>query len=641
MKRRLLFSLLVAATALACFSFKENSNPALYILGYKERLSAFSAKQALLLQLISNANLSDSNDLIKIRAGIYAARLEMKGADFWLRYLSPIEYRRINGPLPVEWETEVFEKFEKPYKREGAGLTLAELYLDEPAPQKDSLRHLIESSLAITANFAADTVTKELATYHHFFLCNRLYLLNLAAIYTTGFECPDTTRIISELRAMLESVRGIYNLYNEAFPATPVTARYLSLYDSSIAFAYAQPAAYSAFDHFAFISKYVNPLFALNAEMLRDYGVVSHSMVDYSLNKSATSIFSKDLYRGQNAKGIFTRIKDSATLAEIDRIGKLLFYDPILSGNNMRSCASCHKPTESFTDTGFATAFSFNREGRLTRNTPSLMNAEFNHLLMMDGAHNSLQHQAHGVATNAKEMGGDEEDIVRKVMSCDEYKKAFTALLAYTPQEPQVSFEHIASALTMYYCKFSTATAPFDDAMNGDKYLDGVARDGFNVFMSKAQCGTCHFVPQFNGVKPPYVGSEFEVLGVPADKDYKALSADSGRYGVHAASQMLYAFRTGTIRNASRTAPYMHNGVFRTLREVIDFYDGGGGVGHGLLVENQTLNAEKLQLTEGDKTALIAFMESLNERMQTELPPVKLPRSHISALNRRKPGGVY
>ncbi len=641
MKRRLLFSLLVATIALACFSFKENSNPALYVSGYKKRLSAFSAKQDSLLQLISNSNLSDSNDLTKIRAGIHAARLEMKGADFWLRYLSPNEYRRINGPLPIEWETEVFEKFEKPYKREGAGLTLAELYLDEPAPQKDSLRHLIESSLAATANFAADTVTKELATYHHFFLCNRLHLLNLAATYTTGFECPAQERIIPELRNMMADTRGIYALYNESFPDKAISGTYLKLYDSAIAYASAQPDAFIAFDHFIFLRDYVNPLFSMNAAMMREYGVVSHSLVDYSLNKAATSIFSKALYRGQNAKGIFTRVRDSASLALIDRMGKLLFYDPILSGNNMRSCASCHKPAQAFTDTAGTAALAYNHSDFLPRNTPSLLNADYNHLIMLDGAHISLQAQTRGVVMNATEMGGTEAEIVKKVMSCDEYRKAFTKLLEHTPQEPQVSFEHIASALTIYYAKFSQEAAPFDEAMNRTATLTPQAREGFNVFMSKAQCGTCHFAPQFNGVKPPYVGSEFEVLGVPADTAFRKLSGDGGRYGINPAAQTVHAFRTGTIRNVARTPPYMHNGVFRTLREVIDFYDRGGGAGRGLDVPNQTLSAAPLHLTEHDKDVLIAFMESLSERPHAEHAPVRLPRSHMAVLNRRNVGGVY
>lgn len=641
MKQKIALAVIATILALVLFSFKENSTPATYIAGYQVRLDRLRNAETKLLRTICESDLQDSTSLQHIHDEINSVRIWMKSVDFWTRYLDPTAYKRINGPLPVEWETEVFEKFEKPYRREGAGLTLCELYLDEPRPQKDSLMYLIDAAIKATESYKADTVIKELVTFHHFLLCNRLYLLNLAAIYTTGFECPDTARIIPELREMMQDVRNIYILYNESFPATAISVRYLSLYDSALAFVQAQPAAYSIFDHFYFLKNYVNPLFALNAAMLHNYGVVSHSLADYSLNKSATSIFSKSLYRGQNAKGIFTRIKDSATLAEIDRIGKLLFYDPILSGNNRRSCASCHKPGQFFTDTARNTALAFNGKDFLPRNTPSLIGADFNHLIMMDGAHISLQHQTRGVVTNPAEMGGTEADIVHKVMSCDDYRKAFTALLPYTPQEPGVAFEHIASALTMYYSKFSTASSPFDDAVNGRGPLDAVARDGFNIFMSKAQCGTCHFVPQFNGVKPPYIGSEFEVLGVPGDAGYKTLSTDSGRYGVQAAAQALHAFRTGTIRNAAHTAPYMHNGVFRTLREVIDFYDCGGGVGHGLPVENQTLSADSLHLRESDKAALIVFIKSLNEAVQAETLPVCLPRSHIAALNQRKVGGTY
>ena len=641
MKRKSALIIVMAIITLAFFSFKDNGNPANYASGYKACLQSFAEAERRVLYVIIKSNLRDSGDVSGIRTAIAEARVKMKGMDFWTRYLDPLAYKKVNGPLPVEWETEVFEKFEKPYMREGAGLTLAALYLDEPQPQKDSLLHLVQSGLAATESYKADTVMKELATYHHFFLCNRLYLLNLAAIYTTGFECPDTTRIIPELCAMLRDVRSIYELYNENFPSTPISDRYLGLYDSAISFAERQPPGYSVFDHFTFLRAYVNPLFAINAGLIRRYGVVSHSLVDYTLNKQSTSIFSKSLYNGQHAKGIFLRVKDSAALAEIDRIGKLLFYDPIFSGNNMRSCASCHKPAQYFTDTAGRTALGFNHSDFLSRNSPSLINADFNHLIMMDGRHISLQNQTKGVIGSTTEMGGNEADALRKVMSCEAYRIAFTKLLRYTPQETEVTFDHIASAITYYYCKFSKASAPFDEAVNSNRYLNASAKQGFNIFMSKAQCGTCHFVPLFNGVKPPYVSSEFEVLGVPEDTGFTVLSADSGRAFINPALQTVHAFRTGTIRNAARTAPYMHNGVFRSLREVIDFYDRGGGAGRGLKADNQTLSADPLHLTEGDKTALIGFIESLNEDIVLEAPPARLPGSKYKSLNSRRVGGLY
>src|SRR5688572_19451283 len=159
--------------------------------------------------------------------------------------------------------------------------------------------------------------------------------------------------------------------------------------------------------------------------------------------------------------------------------------------------------------------------------------------------------------------------------------------------------------------------------------------------MSKAQCSTCHFVPQFNGVKPPHVGSDFEVLGTPADTSYKQLSTDKGRYGVNPAPEMLNAFRTGTVRNAAFTKPYMHNGIFTSLDQVIDLYDAGGGAGKKLTVANQTLAADSLKLSKTEKSNLLAFIHSLNENIIFEDPPPGLPASSNKSLNSRKVGGEY
>ncbi len=622
-------------------SFKEGKEEDKYQENYYTRLNSFQSQQQQLLRTIESADLSSEQSVDEIKKQINLTRDQLKGLDFWLRYLEPVSYKKINGPLPVEWETEVFEKFEKPYKREGAGLTLATLYLDETVREKEVLLKLIQQSDDAIKLYGADSITSTLKTYHHFFLCNRLYLLNLATIYTTGFECPETNRVIQELITMMRSVDAHYQLFNKSFPDQALSAHYLNFYASAIKFIEAQPTDFERFDHYTFIKDYVNPLFIANQKMILDYKVVSRSYVDYSLNKNATSIFSKALYNGQNTKGVFIRVKDPMVLSEIDRLGKLLFYDPILSGNNLRSCASCHRPTEYFTDTLGVSSLQFDRKEKLPRNSPSLINVEYNHLIMMDGKHISLQGQTKDVIFSPIEMGSNEEEALRKILSCKEYKSAFTKLLAHTPQETEISYEHIASAITFYYSKFSKADASFDKAMNGKQVLEEKAKQGFNLFMSKAQCATCHFVPQFNGVKPPFTNSEFEVLGVPERTDFLALSDDKGRHGVHPANETMNGFRTGSLRNIEYTKPYMHNGVFATLTEVIDFYDAGGGVGHGLSLENQTLSSDSLHLTAEEKNKLIAFMHTLNEEVPFEKPPLQLPLSKMKALNARKVGGEY
>ena len=196
-KQIFILSILSIITLLS-FSFQKDSNTAYRDL-YDQKVSSFFMEQNQLLSLIETSDISDSNSINSIIVQIEKNRRKLKAIDFWLRYFEPIAYRKINGPLPVEWETEVFEKFEAPYRREGAGLTLAEMYLAEEV-KKDSLLSLIQLSIETNEIFNADSITQNLNTPSAFFFCNRLYLLNLAAIYTTGFECPNTDRVIAELQ---------------------------------------------------------------------------------------------------------------------------------------------------------------------------------------------------------------------------------------------------------------------------------------------------------------------------------------------------------------------------------------------------------------------------------------------------------
>ena len=633
--------LILPLLLLAGLSFRKPDQSVVYNRYYEEKVRDFILDQNKLVAFVKGNGMDNEKNLNLIKEGIWQNRLKMKGLDFWLRYLEPLSYKKINGPLPVEWETEVFEKFEKPYRREGAGYTLAALYLEEESPAKDSLIHLLESAKKASSVFLHDSISSQLNTPDHFYFCNRLFLLNLAAIYTTGFECPDPGKVIPELEHMLLSVQEIYKGFNQSYPSYALSTTYLDLYRQSISFVKQQSKDINAFNHFIFLRDYVNPLFSLNQQFIREYNVKSKSVVDYSLNKNVSTIFSKHLYNAQNVKGIYLRVYDQQTLVEIERLGKSLFYDPILSVNNQRSCASCHKPEQYFTDTLLATSLQLDTKNNLPRHSPSLINTPYNHLIMADGKHLGLQEQVKAVVSNSLEMGETEESILKKVLSCKEYKTTLQNLLKVTPQEKEITFDHLASAITYYYGKFSKSQATFDKAMNKEVELrEGEVR-GFNLFMSKAQCATCHFVPQFNGVKPPYVGSEFEVLGVPLDTNYKNLSKDVGRYGVNPAFETRGAFRTGSLRNSDKTKPYMHNGVFTSMEQVIEFYNGGGGAGRGLTVPNQTLSSDSLGLSVGEKQDLKLFLKSLNEDILFEKAPEKLPLSKNKNLNTRKVGGMY
>lgn len=640
MRTKVLFLSLALIAAIAIgLGFRSQTNSTSYHKHFNNSITELQSKFDLVLtQLQFSKSIADTTALVQ---QLHALRVQVKALDFWLRYLEPVSYKKINGPLPVEWETEVFEKFEKPYRREGAGLTLAELYLQEENSGHDSIIHLLQSSSRALNVYLHDSIQKQLQNPEHFYFCNRLFLLNLAAIYTTGFETPNSERIIPELRLLLNYTENIYSFYNTENPQLALSAEYLKLYAGMRQFVNEQSTDPEKFEHFVFIRDFVNPLFAINQQHISTYKLRSKSLVDYSLNNRSTSIFSKDLYYAQNIKGIYSRISSHEIQQQIWELGKKLFYDPLLSGNNERSCASCHKADQHFTDTLVATNLQFNGSKSLPRNTPSLLNSNFNHLLMQDGSINTLLEQSKAVITNTLEMACAEKDILKKILSCQDYKTQLKKLLPYTPQSPEISLEHITSALTSYYGSFSNGLANFDKAMNKQTALSASAERGFNLFMSKAQCATCHFAPHFNGVKPPYVGSEFEVIGVPIDTLFSGLSTDKGRYAVNPATETLNAFRTGTLKNISKTSPYMHNGVFKTLQQVVDFYDAGGGQGRGLKVDNQTLSADSLHLTPTEKQDLINFMQALTEDIPNSAQPQQLPASKLRALANRKVGGNY
>ena len=640
MKYKSLFAVVCLGVLLVIVSFTPyNDHP--YTELYMTRISDLKTDLDGIEQIIPSLDLKRVANREILIEKLHKTRVDLKSADLWLRYLSPLHYRYINAPLPVEWETEVFEKWEAPYRRPGAGITLAEIWLQEENGDAEELIELIAQASKALDVYFTDSMLSQLQSPDHFYLSNRLYLLNLASIYTTGFECPDQQRIVEELRYMTTANAQINQSFNKQWPSHQLSIDYLELYRRMLDYLSFVPNEYITFDHFIFVRDYVNPLFIFNQELIVKYRIRSSSFVDYSLENSATSIFDKRLYRGQNSLGSFVSVKDEAILNEIKSLGKMLFFDPILSGNNRRSCASCHHPDKFLADNTSKYDLHFNEMDLLARNTPSLINSIHNHLILLDGQHISLQSQAFGVISNPLEMNGDPDEVLEKIMSCKEYKKAFHQILGHSTGGKKVTFNHIVSALTAYYSQFSYSLSTFDHAMIDHISADQSVIDGYNVFMGKAQCATCHFPPHFNGVKPPYTGSEFEVLGVPADKEHQTLSPDIGRAKHLDEVEMQNAFRTGTLKNIVNTPPYMHNGVFETLEEVIEFYDSGGGLGHGLEVNNQTLPADSLHLTNEEKLNLISFMEALTEDIPSIELPDHIPTSSRSELNDRKIGGEY
>jgi cytochrome c peroxidase len=161
--------------------------------------------------------------------------------------------------------------------------------------------------------------------------------------------------------------------------------------------------------------------------------------------------------------------------------------------------------------------------------------------------------------------------------------------------------------------------------------------DGFNLFMGKAQCGICHFMPLFNGTVPPtFADTESEVIGAPSKVEWSnaTIDSDPGRYVIFEMEQLRHAFKTPTVRNASLTAPYMHNGVYRSLEEVIKFYNKGGGAGIGIDLPNQTLPSDSLGLTETEQKKVIEFIHALTDTTGLSKAPALRKNKNLLTVNR-------
>jgi cytochrome c peroxidase len=253
------------------------------------------------------------------------------------------------------------------------------------------------------------------------------------------------------------------------------------------------------------------------------------------------------------------------------------------------------------------------------------VNAALQPALFDDERAHTLEQQVAVVLANADEMGSSTDTVVQRVAADSTYRAAFAAAFAAPPDRAVMSVT-LRIAIASYVRSLVALNSPFDRAVRGDSAaMSPEARRGFTVFMGKGRCGTCHFAPLFNGTQPPtFQSSDPEIIGVPEQPALQRarLDPDSGRSLIDRVPSHAFAFRVPTVRNVALTAPYMHNGAYHTLEDVIAFYNAGGATGIGIDLPYQTLFVQPLQLTPAEQNELIAFLRSLTDTAGT-LPPVR------------------
>jgi cytochrome c peroxidase len=277
-------------------------------------------------------------------------------------------------------------------------------------------------------------------------------------------------------------------------------------------------------------------------------------------------------------------------------LGELLFFDPILSKDSSISCGSCHKPELAFAD---SVAISPGVGGVLgSRNAPSVMNMAFRSLFFYDGRAATIEDQVHFPIEDPLEMNLKMSDLTDRLTHHKKYSQWFMDVYNAPP-----SPELIAKAIAAFERSLETDDSPFDQYINGDRTkLSDATKRGRKLFLSeKAKCFDCHFSPDFTG-------DEFRNIGLYDEKKYK----DKGRFTITKNADDLGKFKVPGLRNVAVTAPYMHDGSFKTLREVIDYYDNPQNFVSNP-INMDTLLAKPLGLTEAEKDDLEAFLISLTD----------------------------
>lgn len=459
----------------------------------------------------------------------------------------------------------------------------------------------------------------------------RLAAIRTFTLGVTGFDTPGSAAAVSEAQVSTTSTLEVLAFYVNSNKGKEAgwdqQWKTIHQYAAGI---FATQTDFNTFDRLQFLIEVTNPILALITDIQQGLGIEFNDEVGKQqgpLNHRSKNMFSDDFLR----VNYYSRLQADANASAREKLGKLLFYDPVLSSNNSMACASCHKPEKAFTD-GLKKSLANDGFNHTMRNAPTLINSVYAEHYFYDMREPFFERQSKHVIMDELEFASDFIIISEKISQSPEYVVLFKEAFPGQSQQP-ISSATVSQALSSYVASLQSWNSPFDQYVRGEStdLKDDVKR-GFNLFMGKAACGTCHFAPTFNGTVPPlFTESESEVLGVPIKWDTinPILDEDPGRLKSgrpHDEAGFYHrSFKTVTVRNIALTGPYMHNGSFERLEDVLDFYDRGGGIGLGLDVPHQTLPDAPLELNDRDISDLVAFMHALTDTTGLTRRPTQLP----------------
>ena len=297
---------------------------------------------------------------------------------------------------------------------------------------------------------------------------------------------------------------------------------------------------------------------------------------------------------------------DNPYSLEKAELGRILYFDPRISADGDVSCATCHDPKFAFTDgAAVSTGIKGQKGGR---SAPTVINRAYSLAQFWDGRASTLEMQALGPMVNPIEMGNTHAGVVKTLRAIPGYRVLFSRAFG----NDEITIEQAAKAIATFERTILSGNSPYDRYKAGNKSAMTASQiRGMKIYFDKAKCDQCH-----EGVN--FTSNMYANLGVGSDKP----KPDEGRYAVTKDPKDWGVFKTPTLREIEHTAPYMHDGSLKTLDEVVEFYNKGGQPN-----KNLDDRMKKLNLTEGDKQDLVAFLKALSgEGWQQVKPPQIFPQ---------------
>lgn len=634
--RHLLLSLLAGLLMIGGSSFRNDRDVAIadgILINsqslFRDDLARWAAAADRYLQ-VTEQWVTGHEKLEAVRAAHVHTRLAFKQVEIFVEYYDPYAVRRyINGaPLPSVDRSMPGINILEP---EGLQILDELFFSDSPGDSPEDLLALVRTlhqQIQSTVNYQSGITFQ----HRHVMEACRLEAIRVFTLGLTGFDTPGSGMAIPEAeKAMQVLFRQLLTYRPLLAQKTPELVTELEKLSGRSAQFFTEQSVFEDFDRLNYLMEVINPLLDLLSRMQSRLGIEFPDETPHlpgPLNHRAGNLFSPDIL---DASFYSRTVMDDGWDARV-RLGKWLFYDPILSRDMNRSCASCHHPEKAFTD-GLPRSMALDGNSHTLRNAPTLIHSVYAEHYFLDLREPFLDRQIKHVVMDEKEFATDFFTLANRLKESPEYNTAFAEAFP-SPAGPLISQSSISQALAAYVGTLTGWNSPFDRFVRREGHeLRDDARRGFNLFMGKAACGTCHFAPGFNGTVPPlYTETESEVLGIPSNRDtlHPIPDTDPGRWASqrpHDQAPFYYgSFKTVTVRNAALTAPYMHNGIYDTLEEVMDFYNRGGGQGLGMDIPYQTLPSDPLDLAPHEISDILAFLHSLTDTTGMTSRPKNLPR---------------